>query len=113
VLTNRGLNLQGDAKSRRIRELLGDVGAHTPAEEALAALERVLADHEGASIFDRICVHSAHYGTRSATLLAIHGRDAGRSIYRHTEGPSCESPWKDVSDLFGSAPYWRSEVSGA
>jgi len=109
VLTNRGLSVSEDPKARRIRALLGDAGPTASAEAALAALEAVLGDHEGENVLDRICIHSEHYGTRSATLLAIHAGDPARSIYRHTEGPSCEAPWKDVSDLFRSAPSWRGE----
>lgn len=109
VLTNKGLSLPDDPKARRIGALLGDARNLDSAESALSALEGILTDHAGESVLDRICIHTEHYGTRSATLLAIHGEDAGRSIYRHTEGPSCESPWKDVSDLLKSAPSWRGE----
>ncbi len=107
VLTNQGLSLSGDRKGRRIRELLGDEAALGSADAALSVLEGILADHTGENVLDRVCIHSEHYGTRSATLLAIHRNDPGRSIYRHTEGPSCNSPWKDVSDLLKSAPSWR------
>lgn len=107
ILTNRGLNLPEDSKVRRIRKLLGDTAALDSAEGALAVLARVLADHEGGDILERVCIHSAIYGTRSSTLIALHEADPARSVYRHTEGASCETPWKDVSDLLHSAPVSR------
>ena len=107
VLTNKGLNLPEDPKARRISALLEGLAGLGSVESALAALEAILADHEGENVLDRICIHSDHYGTRSATLLALHDEEPGRSIYRHTEGPSCRSPWRDVSELLKSAPSWR------
>lgn len=109
VLTNKGLTLPEDPKARRIRALLGEARGLDSLEGVLPVLERILADHDGENVLDRVCIHSDHYGTRSATLLALHGKDAGRSIYRHTEGPSCRAPWKDISDLLGAAPFWVGE----
>lgn len=107
ILTNGGLNLPGDPKVSRIRGLLGDPASLETVAAALTALEGALGDHAGAAILERVCIHSNIYGTRSATLLALHGEDPGRSIYRHTEGPPCETPWKDASDLFKTMPLAR------
>lgn len=107
ILTNRGLNLPEDSKAGHIRTLIGDTAALDSADRALEALAGVLENHEGADILERVCIHSAIYGTRSSTLIALHGADPGRSLYRHTEGASCETPWKDVSDLLHSEPVSR------
>ena len=107
ILTNRGLNLPEDPKVARIRKLIGDITALDSADRALEVLEGVLEDHEGPDTLERVCIHSAIYGTRSSTLIALHAADPGRSLYRHTEGASCETPWKDVSDLFHIAPISR------
>ncbi len=107
ILTNRGLNLPEDSKVGRIRKLIGDTAALDSADRALEVLERVLEDHAGADILERVCIHSAIYGTRSSTLVALHGADPGRSLYRHTEGASCETPWKDVSGLLHGTPVSR------
>jgi uncharacterized protein with NRDE domain len=108
VLTNQGINRQGEPKVERVRALTGDARRITSVEDALDLLEGVLCDHEGEQVLERVCIHTEHYGTRSSTLLALHETDPLRAIYRHSEGAPCETPWKDASELLRSAPDWRS-----
>lgn len=43
------------------------------------------------------CIHAGHYGTRSASLIALdHGRV---SAYRHADGPPCVTPFLDRMEL--------------
>jgi hypothetical protein len=101
------VNRPGESKVERVRALIGEVGRIASVEQALDLLESVLRDHHGEAILERLCIHTEHYGTRSATLLALHESDPLRTIYRHTEGPSCETPWKDASELLRDAPHWE------
>ncbi len=77
-------------------------------EDALAAARARLAHADPSALaaelavhrsnpFDSTCVHAAtsNYGTRSATLVTI---DAGGRIdFRYADGPSCTTPWQDLS----------------
>jgi uncharacterized protein with NRDE domain len=43
------------------------------------------------------CIHAGHYGTRSASLIAL---DHGRVVaYRHADGPPCVTPFVDRMEL--------------
>ncbi len=106
VLTNHGVNRTGESKVERVRVLIGEVERIASVEQALDLLEGVLRDHHGEAILERVCIHTEHYGTRSSTLLALHQSDPLLAIYRHTEGPSCETPWKDASELLRDGPDW-------
>jgi uncharacterized protein with NRDE domain len=99
VITNRGVDLQGDAKDARIRSMLGSIDEIRTVDAAFERLEGALRDHGGENILERVCIHGSLYGTRSATLIALHASDPEKSRYLHAEGRSCETPWKEVSDL--------------
>ena len=103
VITNHGMDLDTDPKTARIRQRLGDPREIRSVEEAFRRLEETLRDHEGPSLFDRVCIHGTAYGTRSGTLLALHASDPARSRYLHAEGRPCETPWTDMSALLRSA----------
>ncbi len=76
-------------------------------------LARLLGDHERVPIADTppshlplelahamtaTCIHTEHYGTRSATIAAF-GSD--RVVgYHHADGPPCTSPFVDGLELF-------------
>jgi uncharacterized protein with NRDE domain len=102
VITNRGMDLEGDPKTTRIRAHLGDVGTLRSLDEAFARLEGALRDHAGANLLERVCIHGESYGTRSGSLIALHESDRGRSRYLHAEGRPCETPWEDASVLLGT-----------
>jgi uncharacterized protein with NRDE domain len=60
------------------------------------ALRDALRVHR-ADPFDSTCVHAdgANYGTRSATLVTLDVH--GRWTFGYTDGPSCVTPWEDLS----------------
>ena len=76
----------------RLAQALGD---HTR-----VPLEDVAPSHVPAELARELtatCIHSAHYGTRSSTLLALEsGRVAG---YLHADGPPCATPFVDRMEL--------------
>ncbi len=66
--------------------------AKLPAPELTAALERLLADHEGD---DPLCRHGELYGTVCSSLIVLRGRDV--VTYRFAPGPPCTTPLADVA----------------
>lgn len=78
--------------SPRLAQALGD---HTR-----VPLDQVAPSHLPAELARELtatCIHSPHYGTRSATLLALdHGRVAS---YQHADGPPCTTPFVDRMEL--------------
>ncbi len=111
VITNRGLDLEGDAKTERICAAIGDPRRIRTIDEAFARLDRTLRDHRGENPLERVCIHGEVYGTRSGTLIALHESDPRRSRYLHAEGRRCETAWTDASSLLHSAPA-RASVGG-
>lgn len=103
VITNHGMDLDDDVKTRRIRACLGDLRDLQSVDKALARLEGVLRDHAGENLLERVCIHGDTYGTRSGSLIALHESDPERSQYLHAEGRPCETPWEDASVLLGGA----------
>ena len=115
VLCNDRLDAPGFPRGTRVRtsiETLLDQGATWPA--LAAQLARTLGDHTRSSLVDTppsqlapplaraltaACIHSEHYGTRSATIAAF-ARD--RVIdYLHADGPPCVTPFTDRGSLIG------------
>ena len=103
VITNRGMDLEGDPKTMRIRAHLGDVESLRSLDDVFARLEGALRDHAGEDLLQRVCIHGESYGTRSGSLIALHESDGDRSRYLHAEGRPCETPWDDASALLGTA----------
>lgn len=116
VLPNDRIGSPDFPKSRRAHALVDPhAGEGWPALRA--HLPEVLADHEkppleavpgppAGSIFTRemlqaiqsICVHTAVYGTRSATLLEL---SPGRvEHYLFADGPPCTASFEDLTELF-------------
>lgn len=77
--------------------------AHVLADHARPALEEVPEPPEGA-LFDRatlrelqaLCIHTAVYGTRSATILALEPGRVARYLY--ADGPPCTAPFHEVTE---------------
>ena len=111
VITNRGMDLEGDPKTARIRAGLGDPRSLRTIDEAFARLDRTLRDHRGVNPLERVCIHGDAYGTRSGSLIALHESDPRQSRYLHAEVRRCERPWTDASALLRSAPA-RALVGG-
>ena len=63
--------------------------AETPVSHLPAELARELTAN---------CIHSAGYGTRSATMLAL---GDGVIDYLHADGPPCVTPFVDRKELLG------------
>ncbi len=104
VVTNHGVDNVLEPKVARILAILGSPASIHSLEDAFERLERALRNHDGEDLLERVCIHAERYGTRSATLIALHVTDPARSHYRHAEGRACETPWKDVSDLLRNPP---------
>ncbi len=83
-----------------------------PLAELLDGLGRALGDHQRSPIEDvppspfprelahamtATCIHTQHYGTRSATLFAADA--SGAIAYRHADGPPCTAPFADRMEL--------------
>jgi hypothetical protein len=105
------MDLEGDPKTERIRAHVGDPRRIRTIDDAFARLDRTLRDHRGENPLERVCIHGESYGTRSASLIALHESDPGLSRYLHAEGRRCETAWTDASALLRSAPP-RASVGG-
>jgi uncharacterized protein with NRDE domain len=70
-----------------------------PWPELVPAAQAMLADHQlvGGDARQALCVHTPHYGTVSATLLALSPR--GVAHYLHADGPPCQAPLVDRAAL--------------
>jgi uncharacterized protein with NRDE domain len=77
----------------RLAHALGDRERSTLADTPPSHVARELARELTA-----ICIHSEHYGTRSASLVAL---DRGRVVdYLAADGPPDEAPFTDRIALF-------------
>ncbi len=114
MLTNDRIGSPEFPKAARASELVAPL-VGLPWEELAPELARVLADHEKPALADvppppagsrfdhamarelqAICIHTAAYGTCSATILAL---QAGRVVhYLFADGPPCRAPFREVSD---------------
>jgi uncharacterized protein with NRDE domain len=117
VLCNDVIGAAGFPRGDRLRGLVTVALADQPAWPALwPRLARALGDHARVTIEDTpasslppaianqltaICIHGEHYGTRSASLVAI---DPGRvRAYLATDGPPGETVFTDRRALFAGA----------
>ena len=74
----------------------------------LAAAGVLAAHPDPSNPFENPCVHTAEYGTRSSSLLAVAAGER-RWRFRHAEGPPCEAKYANLTRLLdeirpGSAP---------
>jgi uncharacterized protein with NRDE domain len=117
ILTNDRLGSPEFPKAERALERVAPI-VRAPWDELAPALAGVLGDHEKppieaiaepppGSLFPRellhelqaICIHTAVYGTRSATILALEPGRVARYLY--ADGPPCTTAFVDVATLFG------------
>jgi uncharacterized protein with NRDE domain len=112
VLCNDVIGAAGFPRGERLRAALERL-AHRPIGEVLAALPALLGDNttspltetpedprfprELAHALTATCIHSEHYGTRSATILAL--GPAGVTTYLHADGAPCVTPFRDMQSL--------------
>lgn len=113
VLCNDRLGAAGFPRGERLHEAIESALAASPAWPELSArLAHALGDHTRVPLEDvppshlpaeigreltATCIHSEHYGTRSATLLAL---SPGRvAAYDHADGPPCTTPFRSRMEL--------------
>ena len=96
VLGNFGMDEPEDPVVQRLSAALDDVTG-APEQDFDDALTKMLRSHgEGWP-----CVHYGPYGTCSAAVLH---RGGDRDKLRITDGPSCTSEWRDVTELLQQLP---------
>lgn len=117
VLCNDVIGAAGFPRGERLRGLITVALADQPAWPTLwPRLARALGDHarvpakdtpasslppEVANQLTAVCIHGEHYGTRSASLVAL---DPGRvRAYLATDGPPGETPFTDRMSLVEEA----------
>ena len=96
VLTNQGLNEDGDAKLLAVRRMVGpsDLG---DVASALKALEVALR-YRGTDA--EVCSHGAMAGTVSSSILAVHADDPRQNVLLIADGLPCQAPYRDLSPIF-------------
>ena len=74
--------------------------ASGPEPAALDALAALCRSHDAGSdnAFERTCIHTADYGTRSSTLLR-RGSQREADVLRFASGAPCETPYEDLTPL--------------
>lgn len=113
ALCNDRLRAPGFPRCSRVTSAIESALAASRAWPELSArLPAILGDHEKVPLAEvppshlpveiaremtASCIHTEHYGTRSATLVAI---DHGKTVaYRHADGPPCTTPFVDRMEL--------------
>jgi uncharacterized protein with NRDE domain len=97
VLCNRDLDDLGVPKIARIHEALGRLDLEGPVEAIMEGLADLLRSHTPARApLEATCIHTAAYGTRSSTILAL-GPDRWR--YWHADGPPCSTKYRNLAKL--------------
>ena len=99
-------NLDADdptsGKARRIEAMLAALDRSTGWEQLLAGLIDVLAAHpEASNSFENPCVHTAEYGTRSSSVVAV---GPERRAWLYADGAPCETKYRDFSRLLDDLP---------
>jgi uncharacterized protein with NRDE domain len=91
-----------DAAVPKIGRLLGEAErvARGPEAEALGALAALCRSHDahGESAFERTCIHTPEYGTRSSTLLRLDSRPEANALH-FASGAPCETAYDDLTPL--------------
>ena len=95
VLTNQGLNEEGDTKVLAVRRMVrpsdtGDLGS------ALKSLQAALR-YRGTDV--EVCNHGAMAGTVSSSILAVHSDDPRENALLFSDGLPCQAPFRDLSSL--------------
>jgi uncharacterized protein with NRDE domain len=104
LLTNLDLNDPTCPRIATSHRLFAEIELATPTEQRaglVAALQLVLSNHDvpldprTPSLTDTLCIHSAIYGTRSASIILE--PPAPQDIeYWHAAGPPCRTPFSRV-----------------
>jgi uncharacterized protein with NRDE domain len=64
-------------------------------KEWIEHLEAICRDHAGGiSQPDAPCMHGTHSGTVSSSILALHAGDPHQHLFRHAQGPPCQTPYE-------------------
>lgn len=115
VLCNDVLGAPGFPRGERLARAIEDAVA-LPWPAIVPPLQAALADHTRVALADTppshlppelsreltaTCIHSEHYGTRSATVLALGDRRV--LAYLHADGPPCTSALIDGTALLEDA----------
>jgi uncharacterized protein with NRDE domain len=91
-----------DAQVPKIARLLGEAEriAAGPEPAALDALSALCRSHDarGDDAFERTCIHTPNYGTRSSTVLR-RGSVREADVLRFAGGAPCETPYEDLTPL--------------
>lgn len=97
VVCNRDPDDPASSKVRDLEAALAGIDTGLPLERLLDELGSLLAAHPHAGDpLANPCVHTADYGTRSSTLIALGN---GRRQYWHADGAPCETKYQDLTGL--------------
>jgi uncharacterized protein with NRDE domain len=111
VLCNDRIGSDGFPRGERLAAAL-EPCRDAPLADVIARLPALLGDHTRVALADTppshlppelgreltaTCIHSEHYGTRSATILALAGDRV--LAYLHADGPPCVTPFRDLRGL--------------
>jgi uncharacterized protein with NRDE domain len=91
-----------DIQVPKIARLLGEAEeiARGPEDAALDALSALCRSHDarGDNAFERTCIHTTDYGTRSSTVLR-RGVQREADVLRFASGAPCETAYEDLTPL--------------
>jgi uncharacterized protein with NRDE domain len=91
-----------DIQVPKIARLLGEAEeiARGPEDTALDALSALCRSHDarGDNAFERTCIHTTDYGTRSSTVLR-RGVQREADVLRFASGAPCETAYEDLTPL--------------
>lgn len=97
VLCNRDVNDTAVAKVATIGSDLATLDFGAPFARLFDRLTRLLASHRDPDApLDNVCVHTPGYGTRSSAIWALGG---ARSRFWYSDGPPCESKYRNFTAL--------------
>jgi uncharacterized protein with NRDE domain len=102
VVCNRDADDPSSRKIRRIEQMLRTLDPAGGLEALVAGLAQVLGAHpDSSNSLENPCVHTAEYGTRSSTVLAV---GPGKRTWRYAGGAPCETKYDDFSRLLDDLP---------
>jgi uncharacterized protein with NRDE domain len=102
VVCNRDADDPSSRKVRRIEQMLRSLDPVAGLEALLAGLAQVLGAHpDPSNSLENPCVHTAEYGTRSSTVLAV---GPEQRAWRYADGAPCETKYQDFSRLLDDLP---------
>lgn len=102
VVCNRDPDDPTSGKVRRIQSMLLALDLTSGLEKIVDGLAQVLGAHpDGSNSLENPCVHTAEYGTRSSTVLAV---GPERQTWRYADGAPCETRYQNFSRLLDDLP---------